>query len=541
MQELMQRAPIDEVVFIDDVFRLKESGLPASAENRKFLRAFFGAAAERLGWRVREACAESQGGNLPVPRILEALGLPQNAEGWAALCRADLQPAAEHLASLALTPSSLVIGWGLTPAIMQFVDRAGAAFIDVEMHSVRFAQELHLAVRTNDPGIQRELERWRIDDDTFWAAAAGLRAFFARRGQSDLVRRDLRVGLFIGQAAIDLALVGHGRVWQPMDFVEPLRDWASEVDLLVFTAHPAEPNLELLYPVLDRIPNTVLATRNTYSLLCASNLAFVTAISSGTLNEARYFGHRDIRPLLADDRNAVDLLPQSCSPWIPVRPDVASARSLEAFSHARGNPPGDRVAPISGETPPRTFAGDTINRVFGYRWGLDPYAPGLPDMPRLSFGVLMRFANGASGAAGAIFGHGWHQPEDWGMWSVEARAWLVVTIDDTVSAESGASFELALRGLLHVSAAGQQPVVNVSANGHHCEARPHAEGGVEWVVSLDAGAIGNRLLMLAFDIQGAMRPCDVGGSPDDARKLGVGVMALSIRATDMAPSGDRAE
>ncbi|MEK6424565.1 MAG: hypothetical protein V4801_33705 [Burkholderia gladioli] len=541
MQESMQRPPIDEVVFIDDIFRLKESGLPASPENRKFLRAFFGAAAERLGWRVREVCAESQGGTLPISRILATLGQPENSEGWAALCCADLQPAEEHLASFALTPSSLVIGWGLTPAVMQLVDRAGAAFIDVEIHSVRFTRELHLGVRTNDPGIRRELDRLRIDDETFWAAAAGVRAFFARRGQLDLVREDLRVGLFVGQTAVDLALVADGRMWQPIDFVEQLRDWARDVDLLVFSAHPAQPNLEALYPVLDRIPNAVLATGNTYSLLCAGNLDFVTSLSSGTLKEARYFGHEDIRPLLADDRSATDLLPQGCSPWIPVRPDVASAHSLAAFSRSRGNSSTDHPESSAGEASPRAFADDTINQIFGYRWGLDLSAPGLPEMPRLSFGTPMRFAHGASGATGAIFGRGWHQQEDWGMWSAEARAWLIVMINDAVPEESSATFELALRGVLVTSAAGQQAVVNARVNGHRCKTRSHAEGGVEWIVSLDAGALQNRLLVISLDIQGAMRPCDVGGSAGDTRSLGIGVTALSLCERTTTPSGESAE
>src|SRR6201996_4301092 len=98
MLGLKQRPPIEEVVFADDFFRGHENGLPpASQSNRKFLRAFFGTAASRLGWRVSEVCPQSQGGSIPVRKVMETLGLPQSPEGWAAVCTADLSQSAEEL------------------------------------------------------------------------------------------------------------------------------------------------------------------------------------------------------------------------------------------------------------------------------------------------------------------------------------------------------------------------------------------------------------------------------------------------------------
>ncbi|WP_186170011.1 hypothetical protein [Burkholderia gladioli] len=264
MQSRKQRPPIEELVFIDDFFRVAENGLPPSPENRKFLRAFFGTGASRLGWRVRELSVQSQRGSICVPKIMESLGLSSDRAGWAAACVADLQPAAEHLAMLALTPASLVIGWGLTPAIMQYVDNQGAAFIDVEIDSIRFTRDLHLAVRTNDPGIREELEHLRIDEETFWSNAAGLRGHFARRGHSSIVNADLSVGLFVGQTSVDLALIGGGRLAQPADFIEPIRQWAQQVDLLAIRPHPAQADTRQFDVLLDSIPNALLIKHNTY-------------------------------------------------------------------------------------------------------------------------------------------------------------------------------------------------------------------------------------------------------------------------------------
>jgi hypothetical protein len=530
MLGLKQRAHIEEVVFVDDFFRVSENGLFASSENRRFLRAFFGVAASRLGWRVREACAQSQGGTIPVPKVMEALGLSQNQEGWAAACSADLKPAAEHLRALALMPTTLVIGWGMSPSIMQYVDSQGVAFIDVEIHAVRFTRDLHLAVRTNDPAIRHELERQRLDEEAFWSAAASLRGYFARRGQPFIGRPDLRVGLFVGQTSLDLALVGGGRLMRPVDFLSQITSWAQQVDLLAISPHPAQTNSGLLDALLDSVPNAALISGNTYNLLCADNLAFVGAMSSGVLKEAHYLGCRDIRQLLADDRNAVSLLPATCSPWIPVKLEIASIRSLEAFARVRqswGHWPAPQFSPNQHPT----FPEDTLNHIFAYRWGFDLSAGGLPKLPELLPGQSLSLAAGAPGAAYAMLGRGWYGPENWGVWSGEGRAYLVVSLGSPPAGAPVNGFELSLRGRMYAPASVKPPTVRILINGHECQTRVSQDGGLEWVTHLDADAIEQRLLVIPVDVQGAVRPCDVGEN-GDTRILGVGLEYLTLRELD---------
>ncbi|MGF6765491.1 hypothetical protein P3T24_005831 [Paraburkholderia sp. GAS33] len=530
MLGLKEQTHIEEVIFVDDFFRVSENGLFASLENRKFLRTFFGVAASRLGWRVREVCAQSQGGTIPVPKLMEALGLPQSAEGWAAACTADLKPAAEHLGALALTPTSLVIGWGLSPSIMQYVDGQGASFIDVEIHAIRFTRDLHLAVRTNDPAIRHELERMRIPEEAFWSAAAGLRAYFARRGQPFIVRPDLSVGLFVGQTALDLALVGDGRLMRPADFVTQIAMWARQVDLLVISPHPAQANADLLDALLDSVPNAALVSSNTYNLLCAENLAFVAGISTGVLKEAHYLGCSDIRQLLADDRNAVNLLPATCSPWIPVRLEIASLRSLQAFARARQSW-WHRTVPQFSLGQHSTFPEDMLNHIFGYRWGFDLAADGLPKLPELVPEQPLSLAAGAPGAVHALFGRGWHGSEDWGVWSGEGRAYLVVSLGSPSAVAPIHGFELSLHGRMYVPACVEPPAVHILINGHESQARVSQDGGLEWVIHLGADAIEHRLLIISVDVRGAVRPCDVGENAD-TRILGVGLEYLTVRELD---------
>ncbi|RXV68669.1 hypothetical protein D1006_26380 [Burkholderia stabilis] len=529
MLGLKRRQQIEEVVFADDFFRTRENGLPpASRGNRKFLRAFFGTAAARLGWRIREISPGSQGGSIPVRKVMETLGLPQSPEGWAAACTADLSQAAEHLHTLALTPATLVIGWGLPPSIMKYADSHGAAFIDVEIHSIRFTRDLHLAMRTNDPGIQRELERLRIDDEMFWSAAAGLRAHFARRGESSIVRPDQSVGLFVGQMTVDLAVVRGGRLTLPVDFVSQVSEWAKQVDLLAVRPHPAQADVSHLHALLENVPNAVLVSGNTYSLLCAENLAFVSAISSGVLNEASYLGCNDVRRLLTDDRNTIGLLPATCSPWIPVRLEVASVRSLEAFARARHRS-WHWLLPRRSASPPQAFPEDMLNQIFGYRWGLDPTASGLPELPTLAPGQSLSVALDTPGAAWTFFGYGWHWPENWGVWSAGAHAWLVVPLSLPDPVPPGGDLEFTVHGHVYAPGTATPPTVRIVVNGHACRFTHGQDGSIEWVVRLDAEAVRNRLLIVAFDIQGALRPSDVGENPNDNRTLGIRLTHVALR------------
>ncbi|BCQ54062.1 hypothetical protein [Burkholderia gladioli] len=523
MQGQKQRAPIDELVFIDDFFRVSENGLPCSPENRKFLRAFFGTGASRLGWRVREFSAQSQKGSICIPKLMESLGLPQDSAGWAAACTANLQPAAEQLAVLALTPASLVIGWGLPPSIMQYVESCGAAFLDVEIDSIRFTRNLHLAVRTNDPGIQAELERLRVDDEVFWASAASLRGHFARRGNSSIAHSHLSVGLFVGQTSVDLALVGGGRLAQPADFLETIQQWAQQVDLLAIRPHPAQPAPDQFRVLLDSIPNALLVSHNTYSLLCADNLAFVGAMSSGVLKEAPYFGCHDVRRLLADDRNTAKLLPRDCSPWITVKLEVASARSLKAFSVARSH----ANTQLAAEQP-STFDEDTLNQIFAYRWGLDPAAVGLPEFPSLSPGQSLSMAAGTPAAQSTLFTHGWHWPESWGTWTAEEHAGLVVLLDCPTVDGPDDGFVLSLHGDVYAPHSAQAPEVRIVVSGQECRALVNQDDKREWVVDLNADAVRRRILTITIKIQGALRPCDVSQNTHDQRRIGFGLRGLSL-------------
>ena len=158
---------------------------------------------------------------------------------------------------------------------MRCIDDGGASFIDLEIAPIRFASHLAFCARTNDRLIETALAAWRIDEEACWNEAAVLQGYFSRRSSPFLFDRDLRVGLFCGQSAIDLALVRGGEIARPIDVLESVRELAGSVDLLVIKPHPYEPDPRHLMQLAAQIPNAAWTDGNIYALLCAQNLKFI--------------------------------------------------------------------------------------------------------------------------------------------------------------------------------------------------------------------------------------------------------------------------
>jgi hypothetical protein len=487
----------DEVVFVDNFFRSSDNALPSYPANRRFLSQTFGLPARRLGMRCTEIHARSEGGSLDVAAMMHTLGLPRSAAGWAASCLSDLAPLMDAGLLPRLAPHKLVIGWGMPPSLLHWIDGQGACFIDIEIAPVRFASHLAFCARTNDRRIEAVLSEWRIDAETFWNEAAATRGYFSRRSASRLFGRDLRVGLFCGQSAVDLALVRDGRIARPTDVLDKIRELAAGVDLLVLKPHPYEPELRHLAELADQLPNVAWTDANIYALFCADNVDFVCGLSSGALHEASYFMKPAVH-LITPDRNHRDRLPAGCSDWLPVGPGIASLEALAAIV-------ADRTAPSRGSA---GFPDDALDRAFGLRWGLDGQSPGLAEPPALGFGAAHGFRAAVPGRGWLSFG--WRGTEGSGVRTTGERACMVIPLEAEPLA--GARFlHVHVEGLLSVPLTTRRPLVKAWINGQHANVQAMPGAGRRVKVRLDlpirlAEDEAPRVLVLQFEVSGADGP-----------------------------------
>jgi hypothetical protein len=411
----MRPTRFEEIVFIDDFFRSSDNLLASHPSNRRFLRRAFGLPAKRLRIPCREMFPRSEGGTLDVAGMMRVLALSPSPAGWAKTCIADLSPLLDSGLLPKFSPETLVIGWGMPPSLMHLLDQQSVSFLDIEISPVRFATHLAFCARTNDRQIEAALSHWRIDEEALWNEATVLQGYFSRRGAAHLFNRDLSVGLFCGQTAIDLALVQKGEIARPIDAIGEIEALAARVDLLVIKPHPYEPDLRHLTALADRIPNVAWTDANIYALLCADNLRFVCGLSSGALREARYFMKETIH-LITPDRNDRRALPASCSDWMQVGPGIASLEALASFCAKQP----ETAMPTS------SFPEDALDRAFGARWGLDAQNPGLQDLPWLDVGRDHAFRDGSLPLG--WFSFGWSEPGPTGVSLKGTLACIVVPL-----------------------------------------------------------------------------------------------------------------
>lgn len=430
------------VIFADDFFRSAANGLAYHAADRRFLRGFFDSALGRLGLPMRDVAPLSDGGGrIDVARLMDRLELPRTPAGWARACVADLLPLAGRDGMPAFDAGCLVIGWGLTPALLHCIHRSGASYLDIEIDPRRFTEHMHFCARTNDPVIEAALRARCVDDELFWNHAAVRKGCFARRGAPTLFDPRLRVGLFFGQDLVDLSLVSGGRTMHPASVIAPLRELAQGVDLLVIKPHSHEPALHDLVPIARAIPNVAWTRENTYALLSASNVHFVAGLSSNVLAEARYF-RKPAHALIEPDRDAAGQLPMACSDWIAMGPGLGAmdfveavcggddgggidgrAKKPEAESRHAASP---GPSPVPGST---AWPATAIDRAFGARRSFDDdqgLSLGLPEVSELQLGRPYMFHPGS--AALGWLSHGWSGFHDAGVRSHGELACLVIPL-----------------------------------------------------------------------------------------------------------------
>jgi hypothetical protein len=450
---------------------------------------------------------------VPVGQVMAGLGVPAGPDGWAAACNADLGTVLDSLDVLPVTTRSLVIGFGLTPAVSRYLHERDIAYLDVEIHPLRFGSHLCLGVRTNDALVRRALAEVEVDVEYFTLGAARLSARIARNGADHVLTPDARVGLYVGQTAIDLSLVQNGALVTPADVVDQVAEWASDLDVVLLRPHPYAEQPDATLALSERLPNSQTTKLNTYALLTARNLQSVCGISSGALREAPFFTDADVRPLITPDRNNPDYLPPDAAEWLPVTEAIASHAVVAAISS------GMPVAPTARPLP--RVPDDTIDHILGVTWGRDD-AAGLPQPLAVQGEIVRQTVRGDTSQQ--WLGTGWHDAEDWGVWST-SRARIQVPLR-TVASSAG--LEVTLEGVQFNAAPDESPSAVIRVAGRGAQATSTGAGTFEWSARLGHDEVATHdELVVDVEVPDAVSPAELGLS-DDSRVLGVGLHRIRL-------------
>ncbi len=211
--------------------------------------------------------------------------------------------------SKAIPSDATVMSFEMPPWLSSLCEARGIPYVDIRVSPLRFARDLYLAIRTNSAELHRRIVHEAVPDEEV-RLEAGMLAASIRMHQSCLdeqQRYPVRLAgslVFVGQAPYDTSLID--------DDDRPLRceDYADRIVSLargrsvLHKPHPmaqwfADEERASLSRIVGRDVPTCL--QNAYQVLGSRDDVELVGISSGMLQEARYFekvSHTLFRPFV---------------------------------------------------------------------------------------------------------------------------------------------------------------------------------------------------------------------------------------------------
>lgn len=212
-----------------------------------------------------------------------------------------LPPEADDYLAVHLPEDCLIVAFESAEWLSDFCRRRHLPLLDVRPSPLRFARDLYIALRTDDPVLFQRIARYRISENELRLEANFLAAnvHTQQRRLVETGRYDFSLPegclVFVGQAPFDASLLGpQGQPLTVADYADEIRTLAAGRPLL-HKAHPVSPASARQERVaLQEITGSPVPVclQNAYQLLSGSAEVELLGISSGLLQEAGWFGRK---------------------------------------------------------------------------------------------------------------------------------------------------------------------------------------------------------------------------------------------------------
>lgn len=203
-----------------------------------------------------------------------------------------------------IPPDTLVLAFEMPPWLQAACDMRGVRFLDLRASPLRFGRDLYVALATSDKALTERIDASAVCADELKLEAALLAANVQMHLQrlhehdADFAEGDASLDdalIFVGQAPFDASILcpRKGRPLRVTDFAKELRTLAGGRHKLLHKPHPfaidfGNEERAALGETLGREVETVHF--NAYQILSSKRRVALTGISSGLLQEARWFG-----------------------------------------------------------------------------------------------------------------------------------------------------------------------------------------------------------------------------------------------------------
>lgn len=268
----------------------------------RWTKALLQPALDALGLESRVVAGAAEGGDFPELRVLNALELPANVAGWAK--SSSLAQTTPELTKLTADyfQDDIVIG-GMPIWMMDALTANGNPAIGFDFNSIRFAPDVFLNFFTNSAAFAQCVSPFSVSDDIIRDYASEIKSR-VHISQADAILKDYRRAfIFFGQTEVDFALVRQGKLASLDQYTDTILSLAQGADCLLFKKHPYANSTPALAKIAGKMP-CYLISGPVYNILASDAWSLCAALSSGVIDEARFFG-KTARRLFDSDLNFV--------------------------------------------------------------------------------------------------------------------------------------------------------------------------------------------------------------------------------------------
>lgn len=357
------------VVITSDLLRVtdEQTSRKGFATNTKLFAAILTpqiSAATRLSVTVLEW---SDASSFDGKAVYEAFGLEPGAANWARIFAADATDAVCEL-FLPQVENSLVVGFEISPLLQKVLNRLDIPFVDLRWHPLRFLDDVFFGFLSNSGELSAAIEPYALSAQEVDFHVGLHKATAIRRSAFKTSVRSYET-LIVGQTPFDASLIHDGRIATLLDYKDRITELAAGGSV-AFRAHPFSPHPSPeLAAFLDNLGIPQLDPNiDMYELLCEESLRRVVGLSSGTLDEAAFFGlpvRRFIRPQFRYLPHVEDAL--ATDDDVLVYTGIYHAFLSVDFWAEALRPKLERTWPNGNPIP---FKPDRLRHVNGAYWGL---------------------------------------------------------------------------------------------------------------------------------------------------------------------------
>lgn len=224
-------------------------------------------------------------------KFYSLMNIEYNEENWPKIYSAKPTKEAIKYVSQFVSDNCLIISYEISPIFTKIFNNLNLDYLDLRVSPIKYLDDLVLGFKTSNKKIFDKLLAYKVSENQFKLEASLLKS------RNILVNARLedikpKSAVFAGQMKKDASMIKDGKVLSILDYEDKFKQKTEEFDTIYYKKHPSEREDSLNYKFVKSFKNVEVVNTNIYHLMSCDNIKEFFAISSGTSQEAEFFGKK---------------------------------------------------------------------------------------------------------------------------------------------------------------------------------------------------------------------------------------------------------